>query len=94
MDIQTLALADERATICGQIDNLLLADLPDRLVDSLDIVGNASDLLNRSSVSNDHVLHLVIPQLEIHEFTKEPWAHDLELSSENTTRVDVAASTH
>jgi hypothetical protein len=50
---------------------------------------------------DDHVLHLVVPETEIDELAEEPRANDLELPSEDTTRVDItvdrspsAATTH
>lgn len=61
MDVQALALANERSTIGGKVDDLLLADLPNGLVDGLDVGGDGWDVLNRSSMCNDHVLHVVVP---------------------------------
>jgi hypothetical protein len=90
VNVQTLTLADECTTVRGHVNDLLLTDLPDGLVDSLDVVGNSRNLLNGTAMGNDHVLHLVIPELEVNELTEEPWAHDLEFTSEHTASVDVA----
>ena len=90
MDIQALTLADERATVCSKVDNLLLADLPDGLVDSLDVVWDSWNLLNRSTMSDNHVFHLIVPQFEVNKLAKEPGADDLELSCENSASIDVA----
>lgn len=90
MDIETLTLADERSTISREVDDLLLRDLPDGLVDGLDVVGDTRDLLNRATMGNDHVLHFIVPKLEVDELTKEPWADDLEFASEHTAGIDVA----
>jgi len=53
------------------------------------ISSKVKDLL-LTVVRNDHVLHLIIPQAEVDEFTEEPGADDLEFASENTAGVDVA----
>ena len=41
-------------------------------------------------IGNDLVFHVVIPKLELDEFLEQPRAHDLELASKDTSRVDVA----
>jgi hypothetical protein len=43
-------------------------------------------------MGDDHVFHLVIPQAEVDEFAEKPWADNLELSSEDTTCVDIAVN--
>jgi hypothetical protein len=48
VDIQALALANVRASIGSQVEHSLLANLPNGLVDSLDVVGDSSDILNRA----------------------------------------------
>ena len=40
----------------------------------------------------NHVLHLVVPETEINELAEEPWANNLEFSSEDTTGIDIAVS--
>ncbi len=39
---------------------------------------------------DDPVLHIIVPETEVNEVTQQPWADDLEFSSEHTTGVDVA----
>lgn len=90
MDVQTLTLADIGPAICGEVNNFLLGDLPNSLVNGFDIVRDARNLLDGSTVSDDHVFHIIIPQFEIDKFAEEPWADDLELSSKNAASVDVA----
>ena len=90
MNIQALTLADERPTVRSKINDLLLTDLPNSLVDRLDVVWDPSNLLDRSVMSDDHVLHLVVPELEVHKLTQEPGTHDLEFTSKNTAGVDIA----
>lgn len=91
MDVQTLTLADESTTICREVDDLLLTDLPDGFVDGFDVGGDSRNVLDRTVMCDDHVLHVVVPQSEIDKFTKKPRAYDLELPGKDTTRVDVAA---
>jgi hypothetical protein len=90
MNVQALTLADECATIRSKINDLLLTDLPNGLVDSLDVVWDPSNLLDRSVMRDDHVLHLVVPELEVHKLTQEPRAHDLEFTSKDTAGIDIA----
>ena len=94
MDVERLALADEGATVGGHVEDLLLTDLPDGLVDLLEVVGDAFDALDGAIVGDDHVLHFVIPQLEVDKFAQEPGADNLELASKNTTCVDVAINSN
>jgi hypothetical protein len=88
--VQTLALADKRSTIGCEIYNLLLTDLPDSLVDGLDLIGDPGNLLDRATVGDDHVLHLVVPKLEIHKLPKKPGTDNLELASKYTARINIA----
>ena len=50
MNIQTLALADEGASIGSKIEDFLLANLPDGLVNRLDVVRDTRDVLDRACV--------------------------------------------
>ena len=90
MNIQTLALANECTTIGSQVDNFLLTYFPNSLIDSLRVIGNGRDILDRTIVSDDHILHVVIPETAVDEFAQKPWADDLELASKNTTCVNIA----
>jgi hypothetical protein len=92
MHIQALALANERTTIGGHLENLLLRDLPDGFVDRLDIVGDTREVLDRTLVGDDHVLHAIVPETELDELLEEPGTDDLEFASEDTSGVDVAIS--
>ncbi len=40
-------------------------------------------------MSDNHILHVVIPETKLNELLEQPRAHDLELSGENTASVDV-----
>lgn len=77
VNVETLTLANESAAVSCKVQNLILANLPDRLVDRLDIVGNARDILDGAVVGDDHVLHGVVPVLDINELAKKPGADDL-----------------
>ena len=90
MDVQTLALTDEGTTVSGEVENLLLTDLPDSLVDRLDVVRNARNALDRPVVSNDHVLHVFVPEAKVNELFEKPRANNLELPSKNTAGVNIA----
>jgi hypothetical protein len=90
MDVQALALANICATIRSEVDDLLLRDFPDGLVDGLDVVGDIGDLLDRATVGNDPILHVIVPELEVNKLTEQPRTDDLEFASEHTTSVNVA----
>jgi len=92
VDVQTLALANVCATIRGEVDDLLLRDFPNGLVNGLDIVWDVWNLLNRATMGNDQVLHLIVPELEVNELAEQPRADDLELASKHSTGVDVTRS--
>lgn len=89
MDVETLTLANERSTISGEVDHLLLADFPDGLVDRLDIIGDTWNILDGAVVSDDHVLHVIVPESEVDEFAEEPGTNDLEFTSKDTTGINI-----
>lgn len=93
MDIETLTLANEWSTVGSKVEHFLLADLPYGFVDRFDVIGNVGDILNRSVVCDNHILHVVIPKSEVYEFTKKPWADDLEFAGEDSTGVNIAVQT-
>lgn len=90
MNVQTLALANEGTTVGSEVENLLLGDLPDSLINSLDIIGNLGNVLDRTVVGDDTVLHFIIPETTVNKVTKEPRADDLEFTGKDTTSVNVA----
>jgi hypothetical protein len=89
MNIPTLALADEGTAISSEVEDFLLTNLPYGFVDSFDVVWDVGDVLYGSIVSDDHVLHIIIPKANVDEFTEEPWADDLEFTGKDTTSVDI-----
>ena len=89
MNIQTLTLADKSTTISSQVKDFLLTNLPYGFVDSFDIVWDVGDVLHGSIVSDNHVLHIIIPKANVDEFSEEPWADDLEFTCKDTTSVDI-----
>ena len=89
MNIQTLTLADKGTTISSEVENFLLTNLPYGFVDSFDIVWDVGNVLYGSIVSDNHVLHVIIPKANVDEFAEEPWANDLEFTSKDTASVDV-----
>lgn len=76
--VRTTTLADESTTISSEVEDLLLANLPNSLVNGFDVVRYVRNVLNRSIVSNNHVVHVVVPQTEIDKIAKKPWVrvHD------------------
>ena len=69
MNIQTLALTNKGTTISSEVENFLLTNLSYGFIDSFDIVWDVGDVLYRSVVSDNHVLHIIIPKTNVDEFT-------------------------
>lgn len=90
MDVQTLALADECTAVSSHINDFLLRDLPDCLVDSLDLVRDVRDVLHGSVVRDDQVTHLLVPKTKFDQVLQQPRAYNLEFTRKYTTGVDVA----
>lgn len=89
MDIQGLALVDECTTICGHVQYYFLLYFPDSLVDFLDGIGNARNVLDRAKVGNDLVFHNIIPQAEIGEVIYEMLVDNKELATQDSASVYV-----
>ena len=56
-----LTLINERSSVGGKVNDGLLRDFPNSLVDRLELVGDGRDVLDRTTGTNDEVLHLVVP---------------------------------
>ena len=76
-------------TISSEVENFLLTNLPYGFIDGFDIVWDVGDVLYRSVVSDNHILHIIIPKTNVDEFSEEPWADDLEFTCKDTTSVDI-----
>lgn len=63
MDVQTLALIDERPSRHSKIDDLLLGDLPNSFVEILNSLRDFCNILNRASKCDELVLDRRCPQV-------------------------------
>ena len=54
--------------------------------------GRERTVLDGSVVSDNRILHRVVPEIGVDEISKQPRIDDLELSSEYSTSVDVAVA--
>jgi hypothetical protein len=52
VDVERLGLVDKGTSVGGEVDNGLLADLPDGLVDRLELGRDAGNVLNGTAVSD------------------------------------------
>jgi len=52
VNVERLRLVDECTSVGGEVDDGLLTDLPDGLVDRLELGGDAGDVLNGSAVGD------------------------------------------
>ena len=57
-----------------------LADLPDGLVEGLDLIRDLFDALNGSVGRNQLVFHVVVPKVEFSQVPQQMVVDDLELS--------------
>lgn len=89
VDVEGLRLIDVGTAVGGHLQNVALGDLPDGLVQGLDVGGNVGDVLDGATIGDDAVLHVVGPQAEVDEVLQEPRVNDLELTSQDTAGVDV-----
>mmetsp|Transcript_10680 Transcript_10680/g.19330 ORF Transcript_10680/g.19330 Transcript_10680/m.19330 type:complete len:217 (+) Transcript_10680:117-767(+) len=88
--VHALALADERATIGGHVNNGALRNLPDSFVDSAEFGGDFGDILDGATVGNDFVADFGGPEASSSEVAEEVLVDAGEFSSKDTTVVHVA----
>ena len=69
--VKALRLADVRSSGNGQVHHLLLADLPDSLIDVLDVLGNLFDCLHTTVIRNDLILDLRSPKVKFDKVSHE-----------------------
>ena len=89
VDVEGLGLINEGTTVGSHLDNGTLRNFPDGLVEGLDVLGDARNVLDRTALSNDAVLHVIGPQAHLNEIPEKPRVDDLELAGEHTPLVDV-----
>mmetsp|Transcript_29694 Transcript_29694/g.97086 ORF Transcript_29694/g.97086 Transcript_29694/m.97086 type:complete len:755 (-) Transcript_29694:490-2754(-) len=89
VEVQGLGLADERAAVRGHVEDALLLDLPRRLVERLEVVGDGRDALDGALVGDDLVPDLRRPQAPRDEVLEEVLVDDGELAREHAPRVHV-----
>mmetsp|Transcript_19271 Transcript_19271/g.59471 ORF Transcript_19271/g.59471 Transcript_19271/m.59471 type:complete len:324 (-) Transcript_19271:1134-2105(-) len=87
--VQGLALVDEGAAVGGVVDESLLFDLPDRLVEGLEVRGHAFQRLDGAFVPQQVLPHLVVPEAAIREIADEVLVGDDELAGVDAPRVQV-----
>jgi len=75
-----LALTDVGSSVRGQVEDLLLTNLPDSLIDGLDVIRDTRNALDRPVIGDEHILHIIIPKPKLDQLLKEPRADNLEFS--------------
>ena len=86
--VERLRLVDEGAAVGGHVHEDALLDLPDRLVDLLEVVGDVQRL-DGAVVGDELVLEAGVPEAHLGEVGEEVLVHDGELAGEHATGVDV-----
>lgn len=90
VQVQALALADERAPVGRHIDDAALGNLPHRFIQVLDVLRDARNVLHRAVGGNDGRLHLLVPEAELDEVLEQVLVHHHELAAEHPAHVNVA----
>jgi hypothetical protein len=93
VNVQTLTLANERSTVSSEVDDLLLRDLPNGFVNGFDIIWYAGDVGDGAIMSNDHILHVVIPEPTVNKIPEQPGTYNLEFTSKDATSIDITDRT-
>ncbi|KAH0357813.1 hypothetical protein KCU83_g235, partial [Aureobasidium melanogenum] len=70
VNVERLRLVDEGTTVSGHLNNVTLAEFPNGLVQSLEVVRNVGNALDRTTVGNDAVLHVVRPKATVNKGSK------------------------
>ena len=75
--VETLTLIDVDGAIGRHLDDGLLRDLPDGLVERLEVVGDRRDALHRAAVRDHRVLHVVVPQAALRQVLQQVMVYHL-----------------
>ncbi|KAH3677659.1 hypothetical protein OGATHE_000313 [Ogataea polymorpha] len=89
VDIHRLRLVDVRASVGRHVDNAFLRNLPDGAVQVLQLLWHIWQVLDRAVVLDDEILHRVVPQSKVNKVPQQVRVDDLELTSKNSSGVDV-----
>ena len=88
--VQRLRLAHESAAVGRLVNQHALADLPRRLVQRADLLGDLRDALDAAGAGDDLVLHVAIPDAEVQQVVDEVLVDQRELAGQRAALVDVA----
>ncbi|KAI6757641.1 hypothetical protein HG531_003466 [Fusarium graminearum] len=89
VNVERLRLINEGTTVSSHLHNLSLRNLPHSLVQSLDLGRDVGDVLDRTVISNDAVLHSIGPKTHVDKILEKPGVDNLELASKDSALVDV-----
>ncbi|KAI6763085.1 hypothetical protein HG530_009065 [Fusarium avenaceum] len=89
VNVEGLGLIDESTSVGSHLDNLALRNLPNSLVKSLDVGRDVGDVLNRTVIGNNTVLHGIRPQAHVDKILEQPGVDNLELTSKDSALVNV-----
>ena len=83
-------MANVRTSGYGEVNKLLLWDLPNSLVQHLEVCWNFWNVLNRSIISDKLILNLRNPKIDFNQILYQMLIHADEFSSENSSGVDIS----
>lgn len=87
--IETLRLADVRSTSNGTVEENFLGDLPNSLIEELDICWDALDLLDTTVEGEHSVLNIRVPKTQLDQIIDEVGIHADELTSQYTSCINI-----
>mmetsp|Transcript_19724 Transcript_19724/g.41632 ORF Transcript_19724/g.41632 Transcript_19724/m.41632 type:complete len:589 (-) Transcript_19724:922-2688(-) len=88
VDVEALALVDEGASVRRHVDEGPLLDLPHRLVDGLEVVGNGHPR-HRAVCRDELILEVLVPEPKVDQVTQQVLVDHHELAAEDPPRVQV-----
>jgi len=77
VNVEGLGLINEGSTISCHVNHIPLRNLPDRLVQLLDVIRDFRDSLNRAIGPNQLVLQIRIPKVTVCEILEQVRVHNL-----------------
>lgn len=87
--VQALGLANVGSSCNGKVHHFLLADLPYRSVDVLDVLRNLFDSLNAAIVGNDLVFDFGGPEIEFDQLPHKMLVDADKFTRKDSSRIDV-----
>ena len=87
--VERLGLVNKQSAIRSHVDDVAHGNLPNRLVQFLDVGRNGIDVLDGTVAGHDGIFHLLVPKTELNQVQQEVLVHHNKLARQNASGVDV-----